>query len=77
MSYIYPSDINRIQFEKIRSILEGRKAKTSFLIIDTQSVKNSDTAEQTGAAYLRGSGERWQTSVISLLIQMVYRMQFL
>ncbi len=29
-------------------ILEGRKAKTSFLIIDAQSVKNSDTAGQKG-----------------------------
>ncbi len=29
-------------------ILDGRKAKTSFLIIDAQSVKNSDTAEKKG-----------------------------
>ena len=29
-------------------ILDGRKAKTSFLIIDAQSVKNSDTAENKG-----------------------------
>lgn len=29
-------------------ILDGRKAKTSFLIIDAQSVKNSDTARNKG-----------------------------
>jgi transposase len=29
-------------------ILDGRKDKTSFLIIDAQSVKNSDTAEEKG-----------------------------
>lgn len=29
-------------------ILDGRKAKTSFLIIDAQSVKNSDTAKNKG-----------------------------
>ena len=33
--------------EKTR-ILDGRKAKTSFIIIDAQSVKNSDTAEAKG-----------------------------
>ena len=29
-------------------ILDGRKAKTSFIIIDAQSVKNTDTAENKG-----------------------------
>lgn len=29
-------------------ILDGRKAKTSFIIIDSQSVKNTDTAENKG-----------------------------
>lgn len=29
-------------------ILDGRKAKTSFIIIDAQSVKNSDTAKNKG-----------------------------
>ena len=33
--------------EKTR-IADGRKAKTSFIIIDAQSVKNSDTAQQKG-----------------------------
>ena len=27
---------------------DGRKAKTSFIIIDAQSVKNTDTAEKKG-----------------------------
>jgi transposase len=29
-------------------ILDGRKAKTSFIIIDAQSVKNTDTAQNKG-----------------------------
>jgi len=29
-------------------ILDGRKAKTSFIIIDAQSVKNTDTAKNKG-----------------------------
>ena len=33
--------------EKIR-INDGREAKTSFIIIDAKSVKNSDTAEEKG-----------------------------
>ncbi len=33
--------------EKTR-ILDGREEKTSFIIIDAQSVKNSDTAEEKG-----------------------------
>jgi len=45
-------------------ISDGRKAKTSFIIIDAQSVKNTDTAENKGYdAGKKVSGIKWHIAV--------------
>ncbi len=44
------STLERVLKKLVAKILiaDGRKEKTSFIIIDAQSVKNSDTAEEKG-----------------------------
>jgi|GEM_PF-5750943 len=45
----YPSDTSRDQFESICPLLEqARNACSTFLIVDAQSVKNTDTTMDKG-----------------------------